>query len=236
MLYLYIFILVSIIVISSIFSQFIYSNKKFEGFQPTIEPKIILLGDSILKNNSYVPHDKAIENILYVKTQGNCYCYAVNNSKLYDIYDQINNIPLDLNNKNTTIYLSAGGNDILDKYVERINPDLNNMEYLKIIFGAYKKLVKSIKIKMDHCNLVLLDIYYPSSAKYKPYKDLLQKWNSNIYQYAKENGISVLRISSKLTHENDFTLEIEPSEIGGEKIANYIYEYNNINNINNNNN
>jgi hypothetical protein len=227
MVYLYIFILVFIIVISSIFSQFVISNIKFEGFQSDIESKIVLLGDSIFKNNSYVPHEKAIENILYFKTQGNCYCYAVNNSKIYDIYDQLNNIPPDLNNKNTTIYLSAGGNDILDKYVERVNPDLNNMEYLKIIFSAYKKLVKTIKIKMDHCNLVLLDIYYPSSAKYKPYKDLLQKWNTDLYKYAQENGIGILRISNILTHQNDFTLEIEPSEIGGEKIARNIYEYNN---------
>lgn len=227
MVYLYIFILVFIIVISSIFSQFVISNIKFEGFQSDIESKIVLLGDSIFKNNSYVPHEKAIENILYFKTQGNCYCYAVNSSKIYDIYDQLNSIPSDLNNKNTTIYLSAGGNDILDKYVERVNPDLNNMEYLKIIFSAYKKLVKTIKIKMDHCNLVLLDIYYPSSAKYKPYKDLLQKWNTDLYKYAQENGIGILRISNILTHQNDFTLEIEPSEIGGEKIARNIYEYNN---------
>jgi hypothetical protein len=223
--YLYVFILSVIIVFFSLYTTIKSKKEAFHSISPNYN--IILLGDSIFKNNLYVSSEKAIENILTKKTEGNCYCYAENNSKTYDIYSQINNIPLELDNKNTTIFLSVGGNDILDKYVERNNANINDISYLNPIFGAYKNLVKTIKTKMDKAKLVLLDLYCPPSTKYLPYKNIISEWNNKIYNYAKNNNMEVLRVSTLLTKDNDFTLEIEPSETGGEKLANAIYNYKN---------
>lgn len=223
--YLYVFILSFIILSFSLYTT--YKRQKENFSSNSTNTTIVLLGDSIFKNNLYVPNKKAIENILNKKTEGRSYCYAVNNSKTYDIYSQINNIPLELDTKDTTIFLSAGGNDILDKYVERDNPNLNDTSYLNTIFGAYKNLVKTIKTKMDKAKLVLLDLYCPPTTKYLPYKNIINEWNNKIYDYAKNNNMEVLRISTILTKDKDFTLEIEPSETGGEKLATAIYNLNN---------
>uniref|UniRef100_A0A6C0DTK7 Uncharacterized protein n=1 Tax=viral metagenome TaxID=1070528 RepID=A0A6C0DTK7_9ZZZZ len=218
--YLRVFFLLIVILIFSLYTT--YKSKK-EGYSSNSTTNtIILLGDSILQNSSYVPHDKSIENIISKKLNSSCHCYAKNNAKTYDIYSQVTNIPLELNNRYTTIFLSAGGNDILDKYVERSDPNLNDFDYLNTIFGAYKNLVKTIKTKMENAKLVLLDVYYPKSAKYLPYKNIITTWNHKIYEYAKENNMEVLRVSTILTKPEDFTLEIEPSETGGEKITDAI--------------
>jgi len=218
--YLRVFFLLIVILIFSLYTTYKSEKERFTSNSTT--NTIILLGDSILQNSSYVPHDKSIENIISKKLNSSCHCYAKNNAKTYDIYSQIKKIPLDLNNSHTTIFLSAGGNDILDKYVERNDPNLNDLDYLNTIFGTYKNLVKTIKTKMNKAKLVLLDVYYPKSTKYLPYRNIISTWNNKIYEYASKNNMEVLRISTILTKDSDFTLEIEPSETGGEKISDAI--------------
>ena len=221
--YIHVFILSFIILFFSLYTT--YKSQK-EGYSSnSTNTTIILLGDSILQNSSYVPRGKAVEDIISKKLNGSCHCYAKNNAKTYEIQNQVTSIPLELNNSHTTIFLSAGGNDILDKYVESSDPNLNDLDYLNTIFGAYKNLVKTIKTKMDHAKLVLLDVYYPKSAKYLPYTNIISTWNKKIYDYANKNNLSVLRISTILTKPEDFTLEIEPSEIGGEKISGSILNF-----------
>jgi len=215
--YLSVLILFVVILFFSLYTT--YKSQK-EGYSSnSTNTTIVLLGDSILQNSSYVSRGKAIEDIINKKTNMACHCYAVNNAKTYEIQNQVTSIPLELNNSHTTIFLSAGGNDILDKYVERSDPNLNDLDYLNTIFGAYKNLVKTIKTRMDNAKLVLLDVYYPKSAKYLPYKNIISTWNHKIYDYASKNNMEVLRVSTILTKSEDFTLEIEPSEKGGEKIG-----------------
>lgn len=221
--YVHVFILSVIILFFSLYTT--YKSKK-EGYSSSsTNTTIVLLGDSILQNSSYVSRGKAIEDIINKKSNGSCYCYAVNNAKTYEIQNQVTSIPLELNNSHTTIFLSAGGNDILDKYVERANPNLSEMDYLNTIFGSYKNLVKTIKTKMEKAKLVLLDVYYPKSTKYLPYKNIITTWNHKIYDYASKNNMEVLRVSAILTKPEDFTLEIEPSEKGGEKIGGSIARF-----------
>jgi len=191
---------------------------------------IVLLGDSILKNNSYVPNGKAVDNILQERSLKNdknieFYSLAENNSKIVDVYSQINKMPLDINIKSTTIFLSSGGNDILSFYVDQ-HGDTSDTGFLNTMLAAYKKLVKSIQTRMDLCQIVLLDIYYPTSNQFAQYKPILEKWNSLIADYARENSFGLLQISQVVTSNDDFTLGIEPSEKGGEKIAQSIFDYN----------
>ena len=94
--------------------------------------------------------------------------------------------------------------------------------YLHSIFGSYKNLIKTIKVKMSNAKLVLLDIYYPSNTKFMPYKNIIKKWNNEIHEYGFDNNIQVMKVSQLLTKSEDFTLDIEPSEIGGSKIVNFI--------------
>ena len=138
------------------------------------------------------------------------------------MYSQITYIPDKLNTQNTYIFLSIGGNDILEKYVDGSKEPADNISYLKTIFAAYKKVIVALRIKMDHSNIVLLDMYYPENLKYKQFHPLIREWNRLVYDYARDTQTRVVHISNILQSNEDFTLEIEPSEQGGEKITDSI--------------
>ena len=201
----------------------IYNSNNYNNNRKTY----VLLGDSIIKNNSFVKNGKGIDDILNEKTNGNSYCYAKNDSTIVDIYSQLDSIPSDLNNKNTIVFLSVGGNDILNNYVNN-DVDTKNTKVLELIFNSYKKLFESIQTKIDQTKMVLIDIYYPTNIKFTQYKPILEEWNKLISDFSKDsaNNISnVINISNILTDPTDFTLNIEPSETGGEKIADNILLY-----------
>ena len=208
-----------------------YCSSFIESFSSNKSSRaIVLLGDSILKNNSYVTDGKAVDNIIEERSLKNdknieLYSLAENNSKIVDVYSQISKIPLSINNKSTTIFLSSGGNDILSFYVDQ-QGDTSDTGFLNTMLADYKKLIKSIQTRMDLCQIVLLDIYYPTSKQFAQYKPILEKWNSLIADYARENSFGLLQISHVVTSDDDFTLGIEPSEKGGEKIAQLILDYN----------
>ena len=238
--YLYIFILSCIILSFSIYKtkqseSFLNFGFKDSNFGSTFskagnmgsnnKKKIFLLGDSIFKNNSYVK-GKSVDELLIEKTKGNTFCYAQNNAKINYIYNQIDLILFEENISSTYIFLSAGGNDILEQFVENSDSNLeNNSRILKTIFSAYKKLVKSIQTKMNLANIVVLDIYYPENIKYQQYHPIIKEWNTMLYDFVNASDLQIEKISSILTKPEDFTFGIEPSEIGGNKLANTIYNF-----------
>jgi hypothetical protein len=76
--------------------------------------KIVLLGDSILENSSYA--NPCILEILK-STSHSVLCLAQDNSTIESTYLQLHDLPSNLNNRNTFIFVSVGGNDILNKFV-----------------------------------------------------------------------------------------------------------------------
>jgi len=221
--YLYILLLCFIIISVSSFTHYYKYYVLKEQFS-TNDKTYVLLGDSIIKNNSYVKNGKGIDDMLNEKTNSNTHCYAKDDSTIVDIYSQLDLIPSDLNKKSTTIFLSVGGNDILNNYADK-DVSIKDIKVLDPIFNAYKKLFKSIQTKMNESKLILLDIYYPTNIKFAQYKPILEEWNKLISDFASTNNLQVINISSILTDSTDFTLNIEPSETGGEKIVDNILLY-----------
>jgi len=214
--YLYIFMLFSFIVFNSYYNT-------IEGFQTS--KTYVLLGDSIFKNDVYVSDGKSVENLVAERNK-NIHCFAEDHSKIVDIYSQIDSIPQELDTSNTFVFLSAGGNDILSHYVDQ-NQDITNTSILRPMFASYKNLVKSIQTRLPKAKLILVDIYYPDNLKYKQFHSIIQEWNNMIYGFAenpKNNIYSVIRISQHLTKSEDFSFGIEPSSVGGKKIADLITE------------
>ena len=200
----------------------LFKNHIVEGFNSN--KTYILLGDSILKNDSYVKDGNSIENLLIKHNSNiNLYSFAEDNSKIIDIYGQISKIPVEANNPNTYVFLSAGGNDILTHYVDR-NEDITDTSVLKPMFSSYKNLVKSISSRIPNAKIVILDIYYPENLTYKQFHSIIKEWNNMIYDFGKpyNNIYSVIKISSQLTQGEDFSFGIEPSTNGGKKIVNLI--------------
>lgn len=187
--------------------------------EPFSTSSIILLGDSTLKNDSYVKHGLSVNESL--SSRSTSYCYAVNDSNIADVYTQLEQIPDDRNNSSNHIFLSVGGNNIISTFY---NQQINKQPLIPM-FLAYTKLVKSIQTKMNKSKIYLINIYYPQSVKYLQYKPILVEWNKMIDDYANAstNNISgVVRLNETLTKETDFTYDIEPSDTGGVKIADAI--------------
>ena len=211
--YIYLFILLSVIVLVSYYNT-CYLQEKFTNNNNT--KTYILLGDSILNNDAYVYNGKSVFNLL--KDDGK------DNSKIVDIYSQMNKIPLELNSSSTFIFLSAGGNNILSHYVDQ-NQDITNTSVLKPMFSSYKNVLKSIQSRFTKSKIVLLDIYYPRNLTYNRFHSIIEEWNNMIYNYAKNpknNIYRIIRISNHLTQTDDFSYSIEPSFNGGKKIADLI--------------
>ena len=198
-----------------------YMNTYKEPFNSN-KQTFILLGDSILKNDAYVSNGESVDTLLKERTNGGTICLAEDNSKISDIYGQLDKISEQLNSNYTTIFLSAGGNDILTYYVDQEN-NPSDFSVLGPLFASYKNLIKSIQNKLPNANIVLLDIYYPNNSTYKKYHTIIQKWNTMIYDYSREiNNCSVLKVSTILTKENDFSFGIEPSATSSKKLVEII--------------
>jgi hypothetical protein len=219
--YLYIFILICFIIAVSYWNT--YASSKYglvESFNSD-KQSFLLLGDSILKNDAYVSDGKSVEQLLIERTNGKTTCLAIDHSKIVDVYSQVDKIPEELNTSQTTVFLSAGGNDILTHYVDQGN-DSTDTSILGTMFAAYKNLIKSIQKKLPNANIVLLDIYYPDNMTYKQYHSVIDSWNKMIYEYATQNGLSVLKISGVLTQPDDFSFGMEPSASGSRKLVDTI--------------
>lgn len=198
-----------------------YGKEGFEGQSP--QRTIVLLGDSILKNNIYVAKDKSVEDILKKQCECNLINLAKDNETVQDVNVQINELNPDLNNKNTTIFVSMGGNDILNKYVYVTSSvDIDDFKMLYQIYSAYKVTIKKLREKMPKAKLMLVNLYYPKSLKYAQYREIIKKWNDLLFEFAADpiNQVNdVLDLSLIMTDINDFSLCIEPSEKGSIKIA-----------------
>jgi hypothetical protein len=225
--YIKLFILILFIIAVSYWNTYCSSIIESFSSNKNSNKTIVLLGDSILKNNSYVSDGKGVDNLIEErnKNNDNIYSLAENNSKIVDIYSQIDKIPIESNNKSTIIFLSSGGNDILSFYVDQ-QKDPTDTSFLNTMLSEYEKLVKSIQTKMNASQIVLLDIYYPVSTQFAQYRPIIEEWNTLIANYARKNSLGLLQISQTVTASEDFTLGIEPSEKGGTKIAQQIVDYN----------
>lgn len=217
--YLFAFTILLVLYLFLLIYLFMYHNK--EAFHQ--KQNIILLGDSILKNNNYVSPGNSIDDLLRGKTKFNIYNYAEDDSMIYSVYRQLNKIPEYLNDSNTTVILSIGGNDIIHYYIHQdVNPD--NFTFLKEKFNEYRNLVKTIQKKLDQTRIVALDIYYPTDAYFQNYLPIIQEWNSLLYNESTNefHSYSLLSIHQSNKESSDFINFIEPSEEGGEKIVNLI--------------
>lgn len=229
--YLVILFLILILLIFLFLFLFKYFLEKKEGF--FIQEKqfnnnnnktIILLGDSILNNHSYVSLGDSIEDLLKKRTNDSIYNFAQDDATIQNAFHQINKIPEYLNNHNTNIFLSLGGNDIIHHYIKN-NNNLQNVTILNHLFRNFKRVVYEIHRKMNKSHVFVLDIYYPKNVSFQIYKPILQEWNKLLETHHNENNenMTILKISQELTQSQDFTNNIEPSKIGGEKIVNIIF-------------
>ena len=178
---------------------------------------IVLIGDSILNNSAYVSADQSVPDLLSKKMNGyTIYNFAKDGSTLNDCYTQLDKISLELNNSNTTIFLSCGGNNILNNLGTRDHKAITNL------FRQYSELIVSIKTRVPNASLYILNLYYPTNGHYKSYRKPIEQWNTLLQDNASDLKYTLIPISSLLVSDEDFTYNIEPSFKGGQKIVDAI--------------
>lgn len=182
--------------------------------------KIILMGDSILKNNMYVTKGNSVEEQLH-KLHKNSLVIAEDGSTVYDLdrqYNKLKNVEI---NNDTLIVISIGGNDLLHAYAFG---DINDVSELDDIFNNYINFLKKIK-NMYHCKYTFCTIYYPKNKSFLRYYDLIELWNSKLCDYvSSQQNDKIIYLDEKFDKEKYFTHDIEPSKYGSKIIVDAILD------------
>jgi len=181
---------------------------------------VVLIGDSMLENSNYVKHTVGLH---IKKTHKKTTILAKDDSVVGDIKSQLVNIPKKLNNKNTYVFLSVGGNDLLEIYKYQ-NGNIDDYSHIDEVFVKYKRLVNFIKKKYKF-NIVLLNIYFPKDAMYVKFHKIIETWNKKLLKFSEKNSLKFLDVSKILYKKKHFTNGIEPSNKGSELLANGITSF-----------
>lgn len=229
--------LIILVLVMIIIGVLIALNKRF-GFviesmtNNYADKQIILLGDSMLNNSLYVPPDKSVYSMLQSHFSTDVHMFAQDGATISDVYGQLDRLNDSHNTDYTYVFLSAGGNNIVNKIRKRRRVGAKKDVHMET---NYENLVKSINIKLPNAKLILLNLYYPTSETYASAKPLIEQWNLFLDQFqpskffnssAQKNADvrvhKLIRMDKLLTNDSDFTHKIEPSIMGGEKICNAI--------------
>jgi len=200
-----------------LFFMYLFLHPFFYMYKENFDKQhyIILLGDSILENSNYVEKYFNVESNIK-KTHHNVLNLAQDQAILNNLSLQMKHLEQKKMNKGDIIFVSAGGNDIMNHY--RFQKKTNAKD-LNIIFEKYAK--KILRLKNSTSNkIVLLNIYAP--PKVKEYHNIIDLWNKKQKSFASENNIKVLDIHSIVNHKHHFIKNIEPSNQGGKIIADAI--------------
>lgn len=178
---------------------------------------VILMGDSVLNNANYVPEGQSVYD--YLKQQlSNVINLAKDGATINDLYGQLDKIPVKLNNDNTYIFISAGGNDILNKRTKLTT------NQIKELFDTYMNFLKALRVKLGSAKINIINLYLPANPRFQSYKTAIEQWNDLINKNSTKIGemYNVVDFHALLTSPDDFVYDIEPSESASNKIANLI--------------
>jgi lysophospholipase L1-like esterase len=176
------------------------------------------MGDSVLNNANYVPSGKSVYDRLKTKLS-KVINVAKDGATINDLYGQLDKIPVDLNKSDTYIFISAGGNDILNKRTELSSNDIRRL------FDMYMEFLKALRTKLGSVNVNIINLYLPTNPRYQSYKTSVEQWNKLINESSNKVGemYNIVDLYALLTSPNDFVYDIEPSESSSDKISSLIY-------------
>jgi lysophospholipase L1-like esterase len=176
------------------------------------------MGDSVLNNANYVPSGKSVYDRLKTKLS-KVINVAKDGATINDLYGQLDKIPVDLNKSDTYIFISAGGNDILNKRTELSSNDIRRL------FDTYMEFLKALSTKLGSAKINIVNLYLPSNPRYQSYKTSVEQWNQLINQSSSKVGemYNVIDLYGLLKSPDDFVYDVEPSESASDKISYLIY-------------
>jgi hypothetical protein len=226
---LYLFLILFIIVVAVVFANIMINKENEQIFNQkqvllegltNKEPSIIfLIGDSVLNNSNYILSEgKSVPDL--IKTgHPNTYNFAKDGAVITDCVTQIEQIPAENNTSQTYIFVSAGGNNILNSHFTI------SKEMIDTFFQQYSTLLYSLKSEFSNAQIYLLTLYYPLDSRFKNLYPFVEQWNTLLSEFVEKNtDFKLIRTNKLMLLKADFTNAVEPSETGGAKIASAILE------------
>ncbi len=227
-----------------------------------MEKKILLLGDSIIDNKSYVlsneldvtEHLKGLfSDDINTKVEN----HAVDGDTMHDL--EKGQLGVNKLSDASHIIVSIGGNDLLQNIsflqttselskvmgkgamigkwgVKELNPSRNKVfeeTYFEII-EPFKKQYETIVANLSNrrANLLLCTVYEGDLVDSDEFSDvnnssktMVSIFNDIVYRTANKYGADVLELRDIFVRPEDYSNPIEPSHIGGGKLAKAIYDW-----------
>lgn len=199
-------------------------------------PHIVLLGDSIFDNATYVGENPDVISQLQTKLpeNWNASLNAVDGNKVDDVYTQLEKLPKDA----THLVLSIGGNNALscigilnEKVVSSAEVFIKLANLREDFAQKYQKLLQRIlSLGMSTTICTIYNPSYPESTYQRIAVSALTIFNDVITRQAFQQGIPLIDLRLTCNEATDYANPIEPSCAGGEKIVhaivNVVFEHN----------
>lgn len=191
---------------------------------------VVLLGDSVFDNGVYVPGQPAVIELLQslLPKDWKATLLAVDGSVTTDVWRQLDALPPDASH----LVLSVGGNNALGQMgilSELAHSVAETLERLAALSEQFEQSYSAVLETVLSYNLptVVCTIYNPVFPD--PQTKLLATtglmiFNDSIIRLAAEAGVPLIDLRLVCSDAADFANPIEPSAIGGAKIAAHIVQ------------
>lgn len=190
---------------------------------------VVLAGDSIFDNRAYIGQGEpaVIDQVRAHLPQGwRATLLAVDGSVTEDVPRQLDVLPGDA----THLVISTGGNDALEHFDLLTEPAHSVAEALARLAAIGEQFERSYRRMLEAAArrglpTALCTIYYPAfpdPAIQRLAVTGLTLFNDGILRLAASAGLPVLDLRLICTEPADYANAIEPSAVGGEKIARVI--------------
>ncbi len=186
---------------------------------------LALLGDSVFDNGAYTrggpPVITQVKKMIPVGWRATL--TAVDGATMADVPAQLARVPRDVER----IVLSIGGNDVLGHVSLLDAPVTKSAQAVGMIGDAARVFEEAYRVMLRPClrvdrHAVICTIYsgnFPDPAFQELARTALTPFNDAIIRIGVEFGLTVIDLRLVCDEAEDFANAIEPSSIGGEKIA-----------------
>jgi hypothetical protein len=188
-------------------------------------PHLVLLGDSIFDNAAYTSGgpDVVTQVRELLPTGWTASLLAIDGSTTDDVAEQVECLPTDA----THLVLSVGGNNALMQASVLDIPASSTAQAVGFLADVALEFEKSYRSAVEAClrpglPLTVCTIYngcFPDPQYQRIVSTALTVFNDTILRVAIELGLRVIDLRAVCAKTEDYANPIEPSSVGGEKIA-----------------
>ena len=186
---------------------------------------IVLLGDSIFDNLAYTKGGPDVISQVreLLPTGWRATLLAVDGSTTEDVASQLSKLPLD----GTHLILSVGGNDAImnsDVLLKAFGSTASALTTLADISEQFEKkyrqtIATCMKARLPLTICTIYNGNFPDSNYQRLASTALMVFNDVILRIGFESGLTVIDLRLICSSSDDYANPIEPSSIGGAKIA-----------------